>query len=192
MSAYPKKNCRHTQNENVNLLQNKDVDILSKNDNQVSDKITTVPVNIPSKTVSNFFLINPTANNRLLSMKDDVGIPDIKDVNIPQNRDVNILPIVDNLISDKTPSVPVNISSKKNAKILLNNPTVKDRLLTMIEDVGISKEDVNIPPIKDYSILSKHDNQVYSKIPSVLHSSKIIKTMLTYQHVLILTFHLII
>ena len=42
----------------------------------------------------------------------------------------------------------------------------------MIEDVGISKKDVNIPPIKEYSILSKHDNQVYSKIPSVLHSSK--------------------
>ena len=52
-------------------------------------------------------------------MKDDVGIPDIKDVNIPQNRDVNILPIVDNLISDKTPSVPVNISSKKKCQDII-------------------------------------------------------------------------
>ena len=77
MSAYPKKD--------VNIPQNKDVNILSITDNQVSDKITTVPVNVPPKIVTKKYLTNTTANDQVLSMKDDISIPDKKNVNIPLN-----------------------------------------------------------------------------------------------------------
>ena len=54
--------------------------------NQISNKIPSVPVNIHPIIVSKISLIDPTVNDRLLSMKDDVGIPQKKDVGIPQKK----------------------------------------------------------------------------------------------------------
>ena len=122
-----------------------------------------------------------------MSIKDDVGIPEKKDVNMPQNKDVNILPTLYNQISDKILSVYVNISSKYFSKKSWINPTVKDRLLKMIEDVGILiKTKMSIyPKLKITTFYQKMTIKFLIKYIQSLILQRIIKTMLTYQHVLI-------
>ena len=80
-----------------------------------------------------------TINDRVV-LKKDVDISN----NIPFKNDNNFSLLI--------PSVPINVSTKKDS--------IKHRLLANNKDVGIpNKIDVNIPQNKDVNIPSKNNNQ---------------------------------
>ena len=73
MSIYPKKN--------VNTPQRKNVNILSKNNNQ-----SLVHVTVPRKKVSNQLFNSDTVKDHVSTNDKDVSIPKNNDVDIPKKR----------------------------------------------------------------------------------------------------------
>ena len=66
-----------TNKVDVDMPQNKNVDIPSKNDNQSS-----VPVKVPLNKVSNQFFNNDTVNDHVSTNNKDFGIPTTKKMSI--------------------------------------------------------------------------------------------------------------
>ena len=119
-----------TNKVDVDMPQNKNMDIPSKNNNQSS-----LPVKVPTKKVSKEFFNSDIVKDHISTNNKDVGIPQKKDVNIPQNKDNNI-----SFENNNQSSVLVKVPLNKVSNPFFNIDIAKYHVSTNNKDVGIPQK----------------------------------------------------